>query len=143
MNPPGIPQVGINYLRTQATALMPSTVTIKRPGITSYDATTGLATGITESVGYTGVAHIHPASPGNASYSADSLQEITQVQVSIPWNASPVPREEDHVEIDTDSDPALVGKTLRIVEVVKGGIGFAVRVLICTFVEPNPFDPSA
>lgn len=143
MRPPGIPQVGINYLRAQATALMPSQVTIKRPAVTGYNPATGLAIGVTGTTGYSGAAHIHPTKPGGASYAADSLQEISQVQVSIPWNATPVPHEEDQVLVVADTDPALVGKTLRIVEVVKGGIGFAVRVLVCTFVEPNPFDPLA
>lgn len=143
MKPPGIPPVGISYLRAQASALMSSQVRVRRPAVPVYSATTGYAVGTTSETGYVGLAHIHPAAGGAATYVGDQLVGMMQVTVSLPWDASPVPAEEDQVYIEATDDPALVGRTLRVVDVSKGGIGFAVRELSCTFVEPGPFDPSA
>lgn len=143
MNPPGIPQIGIDYLRKQATALMRDQVRIKRPDVPVYNPTTGLAVGATSSTGYTGVAHLHPAQGGAAVYQGDQLQSLVQIQVSIPWNATPVPMEDDHVEVLSTEDPALVGRTLRIVDLSYTGIGFPVRQLTCTFIEASPFDSQA
>lgn len=143
MNPPGIPQIGIAYLRNQATALMRSQVHVSRPGVPVYDPVTGNAVGTTGTSGYVGAAHIHPAVGGAAVYQNDALVSMVQVQVSLPWNAIPVPHEEDQVVVISDDDASLVGKTLRVVDVSAGGIGFAVRMLTCTFVEPNPYDPLA
>lgn len=143
MKPPGIPQVGIDYLRNQSAALMTSTVTIKRPAVPVYSASTGYAVGTTSQTGYSGPAHIHPATGGAVTYQADQLVGVMQVPVSIPWDASPVPIEDDQVLVVATEDPALLGRTLRIVDVSKGGIGFPVRLLSCTFIEAGPFDPSA
>lgn len=143
MKPPTIPASAIAYLRRQATAQMRDQVRIKRPSVPVYDATTGIATGSTETVGYTGVAHLHPAQGGAAVFQGDQLQAMVQIQCSIPWDASPVPHEEDHVEVVSSEDTAVVGRTLRIVDVSYTGTGYPVRVLTCTFVEASPFDSLA
>jgi hypothetical protein len=143
VNPPGIPAKGTAYLRKAATGNMTSTVRINRPSAPVYDPVTHTAVATTGSVGYTGQAHVHPVSGGADVYAGDALTALMTVQVSIPWDATPVPREEDQVFIVACEDPSLVNKTLRIVDVLAGGIGFPVRALSCTFVEANPFVPGA
>jgi hypothetical protein len=46
---------------------------------------------------------------------------LQATQLSIPWNADPVPRRDDEVEVLTSDDPAMVGKRFRIMDVAKAG----------------------
>jgi hypothetical protein len=123
---------------------MVSQVRIQRPAVPDYDPVSGYAVGVKADVpGYEGKAHVHPVTSAGTVYTGDTLTALMSVQVSLPYNATPVPREEDQVVIVADDDPALVGKTLRITDVGSGGIGRPVRLLTCTFVEDNPFNPDA
>lgn len=143
MRPPRVPSRGKVYIRAAALGNMNSQIQIVRPTEPIYDPTTGFAIGTRAAEGYTGRAHIHPAVPGADVYAGEALEGVTTIPVSIPWNATPVPNDEDQVVVLDDEDPGLIGKTLRITDANGSGIGFPVRMLTCTFVDPTPFNPGA
>lgn len=123
---------------------MTAQVRVQRPAVPYYDEITGYAVGVTTNApGYLGKAHVHPVTSGGTVYTGETLTALMSVQVSLPYDATPIPREEDQLVIIACEDPALVDKTLRITDVGSGGIGFPVRMLTCTFVEDNPFNPEA
>lgn len=146
MQRPGIPSAGVAYLRKVVTDGMVDAIAVVRPDVPTYDET-GFATGtITNTPGYIGPAHVHVTSQSETITVGDTMEPMAVVQVSIPFDASPVPRNEDHVLVTALGplgDPSLFGETLRIVNVSGGGLGFISRTLTCVFEQASPFDPSA
>lgn len=140
---PGIPPVAVSYLRAAAIAAMNDRVEIVRPSAPVYDPATRRAVGATRQAGYSGPAHVHSATGGGEQVVADGLEEINSLTVSIPLDASPMPLIEDHIVLTSSVDPALAGETLRIIGISAGGTLAAVRLLTCTFVQGNPWNPSA
>lgn len=127
----------VNYVRQQAQQLMTSTVEIYRPGVPSFDTTTGLMTATEQRSIYIGPAHVWTAK-GNMQEVAGELLNVTQTFVSIPWTA-PVPRSDDIVHVTASNDTALTGRYFRIVDVPEGGIDPIVRQLSVTGTEPDAF----
>lgn len=146
MKRPGIPAYGIAYLRSVVQDSMVDVITIVRPSQPLYDPVTGYATGVIEATAiYTGKAHIHPSTPGGAFLMGEGTEPMNTVTISLPFDA-PEPRKDDHVVITLlsgMSDPTLAGETLTVVNSAGGGLGAPVRLLTCTYVAANPFDPSA
>lgn len=144
---PGIPAAGIAYLRKVVQDGMTDTVQILRPDIPVYDPSTGYATGVTKgAAGYTGPAHVHPTGQAAPITVGDTYEAQATVQVTLPFSAVPIPRNEDHVvilDIGPLGDASMAGETLRIINVSGGGTGSVTRTLTCTFEQANPFDESA
>lgn len=147
MNLPGVPAFGVTYLRAAVQTAMADTVRIVRPDIPVYDSTTGYATGVTKAgPGYFGKAHVHTAGQSAPITVGDTTEPMAVIEISVPFDAQPVPRNEDHVVIQAMGplgDQTLVGETLRIINISNGGLGFAVRQLTCTYEQANPFDEDA
>jgi hypothetical protein len=142
---PGIPSQGIAYLRKVVQDNMIDSIEVIRPGEPVYDASTGYATGVTSATpGYEGRAHIHPPNVSAGFDPGQGMVSLATVQVTIPFDAEPIPRAEDQVKVTLAlSDPAMTGETLRIAHVSGGGIGFVTRVLTCTYEKDTPFSPEA
>lgn len=140
---PGIPREAIAYVQGAAVAAMRSQVHIVRPNVPLYSPSTGYAVGSTKELGYTGPAQVHPATGGGEQDLDGGLVEVNSVVVSIPMTATPVPMIEDHLVIDSSDDPSLDGVALRIIGISNGGAVPIVRTLTCTFVQGNPWNPSA
>lgn len=140
---PSVPQVAYDYLRTAINATMRGSVQVIRPNVPVYDSSTGYAVGSTKEFGYNGPANVHNAMGAGEQEFADGMVEVNTVQVTIPYDATPIPSLEDHVLVSVSSDPAMVGETLRIIGISSGGTFPVVRTLTCTFVQSNPFNPTA
>lgn len=140
---PGIPVEATNYIRGVTKAGMRSTVQVVTPDVPVYDDVSGYAVGATKAVGYSGPATVHDAQGGGEQDFADGMVEVNSIQISVPFDAAPVPQVEDHLTITATDDPTLVGETLRIISITNGGVIPVVRTLTCTFVQANPFNPGA
>lgn len=143
---PRIPSRGITYLRAAVRANMADQIKVVRPAVPVYSPSTGYAVGTTSQTGYIGQGHVHQTDPSGSIQLGDGVEALAVVSVTIPYDAAPIPHNEDHVvvlSVGLGNDPSLVGETLRIINVSGGGIGFVTRTLTCTFVQANPFDPGA
>jgi len=81
---------------------------------------------------YTGICSVRNRE-GEAGITADELA-MGEYVVSIPHNATRVPRESDRVTIDTSRDPSLVGRLLAVRTVVSKTL-LVSRKLLCDSVE--------
>lgn len=141
---PGIPQVATNYIRSATKAGMRGQVHIVTPGQPVYSPSTGYAVGtVGPTPGYSGPANIHPATGSGEQDMDGGMVEVNSISVTLPIDATPMPMLEDHVVIDLCDDQTLNGESLRIVGISNGGSMAVVRTLTCTFVQSNPFNPSA
>jgi hypothetical protein len=147
MNRPGIPSTGVDYLRRVVQDGMTDSIRVLRPDIPTYDETTGYATGVSkDDLGYIGPAHVHVAGQSAPVAVGDTVEPMAIIEVTIPFDAAPVPRNEDHLiilSIGALGDAALANESLRIINVSGGGLGFITRTLTCTFEQANPFDTTA
>lgn len=147
MQRPGIPAYGVAYLRRVVTDGMTDTVQVVRPAVPVYDQATGYATGVsTAEPGYLGPAHVRTTNQTAPVTVGDTVLPMAVVEVSLPFAADPLPRNEDHLVIQAVGalgDKSLEGETLRIINVSGGGTGATTRTLTCVFEQANPFDTSA
>lgn len=127
----------VKYMRRRAELMMTSTIRIFHPGNPVFDSTTGMTGGGTPTNIYQGPARIFTMT-GSPAPLGDQVVSMNQTVVSIPYN-SPLPRVDDVVEIQTNDDPALVGRNYRIVDVEEGGIASPVRHLTVSGVQPDAF----
>lgn len=121
-------------------------VKVVRPSVPVYSSTTGYAVGSTTATGYVGKAHVHVTQPQPTMTLGEGMTDMDIVTVTIPYDAAPVPRAEDHVVVISTGplgDATLTGETFRILNVSGGGIGFVTRQLTCTLQKANPYDPGA
>jgi hypothetical protein len=130
------------YRRKMTQVFMRSQIEIVRPLAPTYDPMTGIAVAASNSTftGYTGKAHISGSSSAGTIMTGEAMTELSSIQVSIPWDSTPYPREEDQVIVLLDPNPSLVDEVLRIIDVNRGGNGADVITLSCTFVTPGSYN---
>lgn len=101
---------------------MEDAVRITRPGPTKvvYDPITRKSTTVTGTQVYQGKARLWEVSAGGHQIIGDQEFRVSQTYLSIPWDA-PIPEPEDRVQILLSVDPQLVGRSLLILSVTRGG----------------------
>ena len=121
-----------SYARRHATAHMYYTVMIERmsPGV--FDETTGRISIVTKNVVYTGPARIWTVAGPQVFAIGEDQMAFSQTNLSIPWDASPVPHRDDvatvtQVAHDGFGDDELLWKAFRVLDVQMGGQMFATR----------------
>lgn len=118
----GISSRARDYVRNRATGVMQSTCRIERVNPPSFDQSTGRATSGSREVIYEGVCRLWEVSGGGMTVVNEDEIVMQNTQLSIPWDASPVPRKEDEVVItSSNTDSAVVGKRFVIDSSAKAG----------------------
>jgi hypothetical protein len=115
-------------------ASMNTPIVIKRGQLGTLDPLTGIVGGLTNAVIiYEGPARIHAvAGQGDIAVGEGELS-TRQVVISIPWDATPVPLQNDLVIVGDDSirDPDLNGEAYQVREVSGGSLFGDARRLSC------------
>lgn len=132
------------YVRARAEAHMNSSVRINRGGRgVSLDRTTGLATTNTGSLIYTGKARIWSLDKNGPVSIGDSDLVLQTTQISIPWQTSTIPDNDDVVTVTAcPGDPDVVGRSFRIIGTDGAALSRATRRLTCvTLAENRSWNP--
>lgn len=122
------------YIRKRATDLMHDTCIIYKPGKPVLDRNTGKTHTGPPLVKYTGPCRFWEVQAGQQMLMGDEQITITQTYLSLPFDA-PVPEEDDTVEILACADASLVGMTVSVISVVRGGGLRASRKMLVRVVE--------
>jgi hypothetical protein len=108
------------YIRERSTDLMNATVRINTP-VPAYDPATRTTTNTEGPVKYEGPARIWEVPGGSEVIIGDEKYVITQSNMSIPWNVSPLPEVDDLIIVVDSDDADLVGRSINIESAVRGG----------------------
>lgn len=101
---------------------MLSTCVIERVNQGDWDPMSNLVTAGGRTVIYTGVCRVWELSGPQPIDVGDDQIVLQSTNVSIPWNAVPVPRRDDEVKIvSSQSDLDLIGRRYRILDEAKSG----------------------
>lgn len=111
-----------NWVQKSAEYQFSCTVRIFRNGSATLNSSTGLYESVEGEDIYSGPARIWSSDTGGIYVVGDADIAHRDTFCSIPWDATPIPRNDDTVEVLTSpSDPDLVGRTFRIMAVDGGG----------------------
>jgi hypothetical protein len=122
-----------SYARRHATAHMYYTVIIERMAEGVFNEGSGMVTPAVKRTIYSGPARIWTVSGPQVLSVGEEQLSFTQTNMSIPWNAVPVPHRDDLATvIDFNphtgfGDAELLWKTFRVLDVQLGGQMFATR----------------
>lgn len=114
------PRFSLSYLRTRTTEKMDHTCRINRPGSYTDNDLTGIASYQAGAVVYEGPCRFWEAQGGSGGFLGEEQVKVTQTFLSIPWS-SPVPEEDDVITILTHVDPDMVGRTVQVEAMTRGG----------------------
>ena len=113
----------LNYLRVRSDEMMVSECVIVRPSPTQspvvLDPVSRKAVVSDGAPVYTGVCRMWQVSSGNNTWEQDREVAIATTYLSLPHGAVAEPN--DLVLITADNDPALVGRSLTVEAVTRGG----------------------
>lgn len=126
------------YLRRRATALLSDACTIVHPGQTrvTYDPITREATTSNGPVVYTGPCRLWEIPGGSRLDWGGDHVRVTTLALTLPHDA-PLPEIHDLVTMTVSEDPAVVGRSLSIDSIVRGGGLRSSRVLGVTFIDSD------
>lgn len=121
-DPLGISSRAIDYVRQRAESVMGYTCRIERVQRPSFNQTTGRSVPGSRDTIYEGRCRVWEVSSGAPVLVAEDEVTMQTTQLSIPWNASPVPERDDEVVIiDADDDEYMIGKRFVIDSSAKAG----------------------
>lgn len=109
-----------SYLRRRATYRMEDECRIWKPGKPVIDPVTKKATREAGETKYEGPCRFWEVSAGSQVVIGEEQITMTQSYLSLPWDA-PIPESDDVVKLTKSDDPDLVGRTVSIVSMVRGG----------------------
>ena len=118
-----ISQFSRSYLRVRAVELMSDECVIFRPGNggkVTYNPSNRQATVGSGTTIYSGPCRMWEVTGGSPVILADDELVVSQLWLSIPYNAA-VPEPEDQVRITDSDDESLVGRHVKIMSIVRGG----------------------
>lgn len=115
----GMSDYATRYLRDRTAARMEDTCRIFTPGkmVVGSDFKSRREP---QTVKYEGPCRIWEVISGNQVVISDKQVVVSQTYLSLPYDA-PVPESDDIVLITKSADPDLVGRTVSIVSVTRGG----------------------
>jgi len=122
------------YIRKRATDLMHDACKIYTPGKPVLDRTTGKTHTPAPTMKYQGPCRYWEVQAGQQILVGEEELVMTQSYLSLPYDAA-VPESDDTVQITASSDPTLVGTTVSVISVVRGGGLRASRKLLVRVVE--------
>lgn len=108
------------YIRKRSTELMHDACKIYTPGPPLLDRSTGNTTTPESAIKYEGPCRFWEVQAGQQVMVGDQELTMTQSYLALPFDA-PVPEGDDTVEITDCDDPSLIGSTVDIISVVRGG----------------------
>lgn len=109
------------YSQNRTTDMMVDRCRIYKPGAPGYNPSTGRSTNTAGDLKYEGPCRLWEVPGGQQIVVGDEEITITKTQFSIPYWVMPLPEEDDIVVMIESVDPDLVGRTLSIQSVVRGG----------------------
>jgi hypothetical protein len=131
------------YARAHATAHMYYTVRIERMSLGVFDQVGGGIVPAVKALIYTGPARIWTVTGPQVIAVGEDEMSMTQTNLSIPWDADPVPHRDDIATV-VDYNPhggfgdqALIGKTFRVLDVQYGGQMYATRRMSVQAIEES------
>lgn len=116
----GISPFAAAYVRRRTSERMVDQCRIWTPGPVVLDRTTGKTSRGEDILKYQGMCRFWEQTAGSAALLGDENVTISQTYLSLPYNA-PIPESDDIVKITMSVDPDLVGRTVKVVSVVRGG----------------------
>ena len=116
----GISPFAAAYVRKRTAERMVDQCRIWKPGPVVLDKVTGKTTRGEAILKYQGVCRFWEVTSGQQALLGDEQVVMSQTYLSLPYNA-PIPESDDIVLITTSVDPDLVGRTVKVVSVVRGG----------------------
>jgi hypothetical protein len=117
---PGISPFARTYVRIRTADRMTDECQIYTPGPPVLDKATGKTTRGAGTVKYQGVCRVFEQQAGAIVYIGDQQVTTTVSYLTIPFDA-PLPETDDVVVITKSDDPDLVGRTVSIQSMVRGG----------------------
>lgn len=115
-------------------------VAVTRPGVNTFDRTTGQLVNETDVQVYAGKARIYDVAGGQVFELGEEQQYYASSYVSIPLSAER-PQVNDDVEITVHPDPSLTGRHYRVTAVDSGGLMPAVYRMTVIGAAPAPNAP--
>ena len=110
------------FVQSRAQDFMSTTCEIKRPHDPSFDISTGFGNAGSRSTIYTGKCRVHEVTNGPVVMIGEDEISQQNTQISIPWNADPVPIKGDYIKITASRvDTNLVGRLFVITDMAKSG----------------------
>lgn len=128
------------YVRTRALNYMTAAIRVLRMGAPVLDETTGESTAVYTEIVYQGKARVWSVEAAGVLELGDGRITTRQTNVSIPWDATPVPKNDDMVIVDDfGGDVDLDTQAFRIIGVDGGGLIRAARRLTCIEWTPDRY----
>lgn len=125
------------YVRARAEANMLGAVQVLRRAKSAMDTTTlVVTTAILETV-YAGKARIYSETQGAALFVGESVQPISAVTVSLPYDADGIHADDVVLVTSFGSDPELENDAFLVKDVGGGGLIRATRTLSCVAYQAN------
>lgn len=108
------------YVRKRTAERMVDECKIWKPGKVVLDRTTGQSVREILQTRYEGPCRFWEVTSGTQVVIGDQQYTSTQSYLSLPYN-SPIPESDDVVQITKSVDVDLIGRTVRVISVVRGG----------------------
>lgn len=108
------------YVRKRATELMADQCRIFKPQKPVLDRNTGKTVTPDPVIKYEGPCRFWEVQSGGQVLIGDEQVTMSQTYLSLPFN-SVVPESDDVVEITASADDSLVGTTVQVISIVRGG----------------------
>lgn len=115
-----VSQFASSYVRRRTTDRMVDACKIWKPGAPVVDPVTKKASRSAGELKYEGPCRFWEVSAGSQVIIGDEQVTMTNAYLSVPYN-TPVPESDDIVQITASDDPDLVGRTVHIISMVRGG----------------------
>jgi hypothetical protein len=108
------------YIRKRATELMADQCRIFKPQKPVLDRSTGKTVTPAPIIKYEGPCRFWEVQSGGQVLIGDEQLTMSQTYLSLPFDA-PVPESDDIVELTGSADSSLVGSTVQVISIVRGG----------------------
>lgn len=120
MSPLGLSAFAASYVRERTTARMTDACQIWTPGPVTTNHSTGKASRSQSALKYDGPCRFWEVAAGQQALLGDQQVVFSQSFLSVPFDA-PVPEADDVVKITSSADADLVGRTVKVISIVRGG----------------------
>ena len=108
------------YIKKRSAQLMADECRIFKPNKPVLDRTTGKTRTPSPTIKYQGPCRYWEVQSGQQVSIGEETLTMTQSYLSLPYDA-PVPESDDTVEIIKSVDPTLVGTTVAVISITRGG----------------------